>query len=1044
MLAFLHQVRDNLLINDEKFSIMNSISPTDPLQIEVVNRIASLAAAVDAESRSIAEKEVKAYQQSVDEKTGFAPLLLHVSSSKLPSAPFASIVFKNTVKMCWNPAEAEHCLMDEDKGLIRGSIICHTLSSDFPIVQRNLAEAIAFVAKLDFPVRWPTALDTLLEVIASPFSVPVHSTSLSIAHSVLIRYRNVEDSETFIKELRIINQSFLIPFLNMGLLPLAQAVRSYETGSTNEMRRKALEGVIAGVECLLDLSQLDVGDEFLSSIDKIVNLFLECLSLPFFHPLVVDLKSVVVQCVKHFLLCFDEDFEKYAGQFLKVVWDLIADPSSRDSSLDNLVVCGLDLLSSACQSTTRTLFGSQETITLLLNQVAMPNLSLTEDEIDLFQHEPDMYIQRDIEGSDLHTRRSAASSIIRQLVLSFADQACPILLEGTKQLFAASATDWHAKDTAIYLASSLLVDGKRADAQRGANVEAMGTIIPFETVVHGTILPELHSGVSAHSPLVIKADALRFIATFCARLDPLSTLPSLLPVLIQWLQCENRIVSSYAAHALRKMLLLTSSSSPLCTTGASPSLNPPSTQVLSESVLQPHAGVLLASLCAKIQESGVSCNPYPAQCLLQVLQCYPNVVTPFLMQLAFSLNNALTVVIKNPSHPLFSHCLFDSLSRCISLLRKQPDNMNREAGDDGKGQGENNCQLVEDLLVPNFTHILANDVVEYVPYTLQILAQLLDEHSGSNGGGAPPAFFQSLLHPLLSPELLQHRGSIPAVVRLLISYVEHFPEWLHHTGLTEKLLFTVRQLTQLKNYDHEGLSLLTSMVLSYPQALLQPHWPSIFHGLLHRLQVGKTPKYVRIFLIFLSITVVVCGAEEVVQVFESIQVGLFMMVLGKVWLDNLQKVTGALERKVCVVALVTLFCDCPFLQTNAKAWSSCVFRCWSMLFSEAEQDDHTSFIPTLGTPSALITPCERSSRLSGPSATSVSWVGLGGKENSGTGSSNIYCALEAAVHTPTDICRDIIDPVTYFRDKLFAFLRGPGVELQPALPQEVLALLNSA
>lgn len=1023
---------------------MNPISSHDPQQVDVINRIATLAADMNSENRQIAERVIKEYQQSLDQQSGFAPLLLQVSSSGLPSAPFASIVFKNTIKMSWNPGTAEHCLQDEDKDIIRNTIIRHTINSELPVVQRNLEEAIVFVAKLDFPSRWSTPLDTLLEVFSSPFSVPLHSTALSIAHSILIRYRDVKEGEGFVRELQVINQSFLVPFLNVALIPLAQVLEPSQTGFMEVLKRKALEGVIAGVECLVDLSQLDVGDEFLDSIEKIVKFLLQCLSLPFFNPLVIDLKSVVVQCVKHFLLCFDEDFEKYAGQFLKVVWDLIADPASRDPSLDNLVVCGLDLLSSACQSTTRGLFDTKETITLLLNQVAMPNLSLTEEEIDLFEHEPDMYMQRDIQGSDFHTRRSAASSIIRQIVLYFSDHACPILMEGVEQLLSVAARDWHAKDTAIFLSSSLLVDGRRADAQRGANIEAMGTLIQFEMLLYGIILPELNSEVSKHSPLIIKADALRFIATFCARLDSNSCIPSLLPVLIAWIRSENLIVSSYAAHAFRKMLLLTTSSSPISGTSSPSSTTSPTAHVLTDAMLEPHAEQLLGSLCEKIRKFGAVSHPYSAQCVLQVIQGHPNIAAPFLMEVVQVLNAVLTEVVKNPSHPLFSHCLFDIVSRSISILqRASEDNSTKGESAGISTQRTNSCQAIEDLLIPNFTFILANAVVEYMPYTLQILAQLLDRHTTGSSGGVPPAFFQTLLPPLFSPELLQHRGSLPAVVRLLISYVERFPEWLHHTGATDKLLLTVRHLIQLKNYDHEGLSLLTSMMLSYPRPLLQPHWTSIFQALLQRLQVAKTPKYIRIFLIFLSISVVVCGATEVVQVFESIQAGLFMMVLSKVWLTNLQKVTGCLERKVCVVALVTLFCDCPFLQSSVEAWSSCVFRCWSLLYREAEQDDHTSFIPAVAMTEAAFSSFPSTQRAA-PSARSVSWVGADGSESGGAFNNNIYCALEAAQHSPIDVCQNVVNPVTYFRDKLCVFLRGPGVALQAALPHEVLGLLNSA
>lgn len=973
---------------------MNPISPNDPSAIEFVSRMATLASSMDADSRNAAEKEIKQCQDCVDQQLGLAPLLLSVAASGLPCSPFASIVLKNTVKTCWNPSEAEHCIREEDKSTLRASIIGDMIrTAEQPIVQRNLAEAITFIAKLDFPSRWPQALQSIVETLQGPFSIPAYAAALSTSHSILQRYRTVEDSDRFVDELRIIFCTFFLPFIG-SMTPLVQACQSPEC--PDPLRRKAMEGLIAGMECLLDLSQLDVGDEFLKCMDKIVECFLICLSFPVANSVAIELKSVVVSCVKHFLISFDEDFESYAGQFVKFVWDMIADPSSKNTSMDDLVVCGIDLLSNACRTTARVLFDSESVISMLLNQVAIPNLVLHEEELEIFETEPDMYIQRDIEGSDLHTRRCAASDLIRTLVMTFPEKAKPILLEGTKQLFAAAATDWRAKDTAIYIASSLVLDGKRADAQRGAVQQSLGTIIPFETLVHGTILPELVGPVSAVSPLLIKADCLRFVATFRAQLDH-AVYPPLLHTLIQWLPNENRVVSSYAAHALSKFIQMEMSpQGGLCSphsTSSSSSVSTPQ-RVVTPEMLQPHAAAMLGGLCNKIQEAEAT-NAYAAHCLLHVLQLMPTVASPFLMDIAYSINNTLTIAIKNPSNPRFSHYVFDSLSKCVKLL-------------------EGNTRAVEEMLLPNFTYILVNDVVEYIPYALQLLSQLLEGHPV---GGAPPSFYEELLTALTEPALYTQRGNIPAAVTILITYVQRFPEFLHRKGATEKIIQTVRLLVQLKNYDHEGLNLLTAMMLSYPGPALVPYLPTIFQFLLQRLQLSKTPKYVRIFIIFLSVSVIIRTAQDLVQLFEKIQSGLFMMILDKVWLPNMQKITGTLERKICVVAMTQLLCECPLLQSNAQAWSSCVYRGWSMIYREAEQDDHKSFTPVaMSSPAPL---------------TKEEW-------------SNQYCPLEAAVHRPIDVCSSITDPVHYFRERLCAFLLGDGTPLQAALPQEVLALLNSA
>eukprot|EP00796_Vickermania_ingenoplastis_P005425 gene5425-3910_t len=955
---------------------MEPISPEDPNAVAFITSMAELATSNNADSRSSAEKQIAEYQMHVDQQLGFVPLLLTVAVAGLPCSTFASIVLKNTVKMGWNPANAEHCIQDYDKMFLREYIIREMLrATSQPVVQRNLAETISVMALVDFPALWPGALTTIIETLSSNFSVQIHSTALSTAHSILVRYRTqmerTDNPEEMFTELRAIDEAFITPFIG-SMQQLLQAVQSPDC--TNDLGQKGLEGLTAGVECLLDISQEDVGDVFLGSLEKVVHIFLQCLSMPGRTPLVVDLKSVVLSCTTLFLTKFDEDFEKYAGQFVKVVWDLIADPSSRDCSMDNLVVCGLELLSSACRGTTRNLFDTEEVLTMLLNQVALPNIFLSKEELELFELEPDMYIQRDVEGTDLHTRRRAASDIIRTLVIMFPARAKPLLLEGTKALFAAAATDWQAKDAAIFVASSLVLDGKRADAQRGTGQQQVSSIISLDTLIQGTILPELTSDSSAVSPLLIKADCLRFIATFRAQLDP-TMFPQLLGVLIHWLQCESRIVSSYAAHALDKLLLMTVPGSP----AAPPQL------VVSADVLQLYIVPLLMHLCMKIQDASET-HTYHALCLAHVLQHYPAVVQPSIADVTTRVNQALSWAIKQLPNPLFSHCLFDALSRCIAL------------SSDVKG--------IENYLLHNLSQILVNDVAEYVPYALQLLSQLVGRQPPE---AALPAFYCDILEPLLTPTMFSQKGTIPAAVSLLISYVERFPNFIHSRGATEKVLDVTRILVQLKNYDHEGLNLLTTVMLSYPANILEPYIGPIYQMLLQRFQTGKTPKFTRILILFFSASVVIRSAADLAERLEKIQTGLFSMVMNRLWLPNVQKILGGCERKLCVVALTNMMCECPLLHANSEMWSSCVQRCWAMIYHQADRDDHESFTPTVASPTQL------------PASNSESF-------------SNLFLPLEAAKHPPVDVCRNISDPVNYFKSQLCSFLNGSGAALQSPTP----------
>lgn len=958
---------------------MNAISPTDQDGVDFLNKMAELAGSVDADSRAVAEKNIKDYQNCIDQQQGFLPLLLNVAVAGLPSSAFSSIVLKNTVKTCWNASSAEHCVTEGDKALIREIIIPHMLTaSGNPIVQRNLGEAIACIATVDFPSQWPRALYGIVETLNGEFMIDSHSTALSVAHSILVKYRALDEMDDALRdELRHIYSTFLKPFLNaMDLLTASM----YSPECTQPALRKCLEGFTAGVECILDVSQIDVGDEFLWSLDKFVQLFLRALSYPLASAAAhlttaVEMKSTVLTCVKHFLDNFDEDFKNYAGEFVKVVWDMIAEPSSSETFMDDVVVCGMALLSSACRGTTHHLFDNIETLSLLLHQVAVPNILLTQEEAELFDSDPDVYIQRDIEGSDFHTRRRAASDIVRTLVVSFPDKARPLLLEETTRLFAAAATDWRAKDAAIYIASSLALDGKRADAQRGAVMQQLGSIIPFETLVQNTILPELVSDISACSPYIIKADCIRFVATFRVQMSPFVV--PLIPVLGKWILCTDRIVSAYAAHALDKLI----------STRVPDGLQ----NLITADALRPHAGSILKSLCTKVSEAVP--NTFHAQCLVHILVHAPSVVEGFTNDIAAMINQGLTAIVKNPSNPVYSYYLFDALSRCIAL----------QNGD---------TKTIEHLLYGNLIYILANDVLEYVPYALQLFAQLVDSQTG-----ALPEHYQGLVAPLLQPALFTHKGTIPAAGRLLVSFIEKFPHFLISQGQVESVLNVVRILVHLKNYDHVGLTVLTTMMLSFPAEALGAYMVPVYQLLLQRLQQARTPKFVRIFIIFLSVAVIVRGPEDLAITFGAIQPGLFQMVLDRVWLANMQKVTGELERKACVVAMTNLLCDSEVLHSDPKVWSCCVFRCFSMICNAAEQDDHQSFSPTTAVGND---------------------IPMGKAEFS-----NLFCPLEAAVHPPVDVCQSISNPVQYFKDRLCGFLRGKGEPLQAALPMEVLGLLNN-
>lgn len=963
----------------------NSINPTDPNYVAQLQSIAAGAVSMQASDREAAEKQIKGYKEATDRQLGFVCLLLHVVATGGPAAPFCSIVLKNTVKECWNPSTSEHCIQEQDKAVLRDAIIGVMLEAP-PATQRNLAETIALIADIDFPLQWPLALDLIVKTLASSAPLPTQCAALSTAHSILIKYREGEMSESFASELRTVYTALLMPLITCmgGLLEVSERAEG-------QMVVEACRGLISAVECLVDITSLDVTDEFVANLNTIVDVLLRCLSLsnPALFtggspsPAVVELKSVVIACGNHFLTQFDEDFVAQTPKFLQVVWGMLADPSSAAPEMDDLIVCGLELLSSACAGTAREVFDNQDLVQNLVSQVVIPNLMLQPEDVNMYTNEPDSYILRDVEGSDLHTRRRAAGELVRTLVKYVPHQSKPLLTAEVNRLFAVATSDWLAKDAGIFLASSLALEGQHVDANRGVT-QQLSSLIPFEQFLQTTIIPELNTDISPSSPGIIKADCIRVLSTFRYQISP-SHLRNLLPLLPMWLGSPDPVIVSYTAHALERFLLVQHQNQ----------------YVVTEAIFAPHAALILQRLCTRILETEQP-NAYLAQCLMRVCQRVGGTVAPYVGDVVLSMNTLLHQASKNPSNPLFSHCLFETLSKCIALAPLQ-------------------AATIEHTLWENLIYILSNDVLEYVPYALQIMAQLLDSYKDKSS--EPPAHYQGLLEPLTQPSMYEQKGNVPAVVCLLTVFISNYPGYVYSLGLSDKILNIFGFLVQLKNYDHEGLNILTAMILSYPPDVMGTYLNRALQVLLERLQRAKTPKYVRIFILFLSITVCVRGPEDLVTRMNGIQKGLFFMILEKVWLANMQKIIGKFERKVCIVALARLLCESRELQASKEAWAHSVYSCLKMIHGSVEEDDRTSFAPKLGT------------------------VGeLGKKQVDTVGFTNVFCPLEAAVRPPVDVCAAVVDPDQYFRDHMKQLLNGPGASLiavlQQALQPELLALIQ--
>ena len=241
-------------------------------------------------------------------------------------------------------------------------------------------------------------------------------------------------------------------------------------------------------------------------------------------------------------------------QFVTAVWELLVNTGIQ-TKYDNLVSHALQFLSTvADRNHYRHLFEDPTVLASICEKVIIPNMDFRLSDEELFEDNPEEYIRRDIEGSDVDTRRRAACDLVRTLSQNFEAKIMEIFGRYLQVLLAKyaenPATNWRTKDTAIYLVTSMASKG----ATQKHGVTQTSELVPLPQFTQQQIVPELERQNINEIP-VLKADALKFVMTFRSILGPQIVI-ACIPQIVRHIQAHSIVVHSYAACTLDKILIM--------------------------------------------------------------------------------------------------------------------------------------------------------------------------------------------------------------------------------------------------------------------------------------------------------------------------------------------------------------------------------------------------------------------------------------------------------------------------------------------------------
>ena len=370
-------------------------------------------------------------------------------------------------------------------------------------------------------------------------------------------------------------------------------------------------------------------------------------------------KAGIFEVLEMWVQRYEEDFGKFVGPFIESSWNLLT-TIGLEVKNDILVSKALQFLTAVTKSVQHAqAFREESTLSQVIERVIVPNMSLRDSDVELFEDEPIEFIRRDLEGSDSDTRRRAATDFLRGLMSKFEQTVAAVVLRYVQHYLSDYTTNpagnWKSKDTATYLYISIAAKGTITTSQGVTTVNDFANVVEFFSK---HIANDLVSDNDVQP--ILKVDAIKYLYIFRSQITA-EQWQDAFPLLVKQLGSSEYVVYTYAAIALERTMALTNSMK-------QPVIDRVSVEKLGPQLLQHLFGLIESNPePAKLQE-----NEFLMRCIMRVLIVMKESVGSITEEVLPHLTKIIEKCGQNPSNPRFCYYLFEASGAFIRCVPSHP------------------------------------------------------------------------------------------------------------------------------------------------------------------------------------------------------------------------------------------------------------------------------------------------------------------------------------------------------------------------------------
>ncbi|KAK0419280.1 hypothetical protein QR680_014059 [Steinernema hermaphroditum] len=834
-------------------------------------RIESLADALsrslhpDAMTRKNAEKELKTME--CDDGHGINILQLASTEQAPEEIKLAAVVaLKNYVKQNWGGL-GDVTIGDQSKLRIRDEAVrlMFALSGN---IRKQLSSTVCEIGKVDFPSRWQALVEILSNNLKSQNMDHVIA-SLELLDDLSKKYRTELKSRELWEELKFVLDNLAAPLLTL----FQSMMRFYDQRETMPAEQcinwLEILHLIASNFC--SLSSQDLPEPFEDNINTWMTGFQTLLGMkiPSIEQAADDkvasplesLKVSICEVITLYTQRYEEETAQYVSPFIQGTWEQLVEIDHR-YRFDSLVNACLGLLSAICQRVQyKQLFQGAGVLNTLCESIIVKNLVIRDDDIENFEDGSAEYINRDLEGSDFETRRRGASDFVRALCKNFEGEVFPILGGLINNFLSEYQTNpvanWRQKDVIYCLVTAM---ASKASTQKHGVVSTSNLVNVGDFYVQYVREDVLGTNTQIHP--ILRADAIKYVVTF-RNVLPIEAVAEALQQtnenqgVIGLLRTDVPLLHQYAAYAIERILFMKNNT-----------FNASNTQV----------AVLLDLLMKASQSPRVLNTFYIAKALMRCINIIDDESARNATILVDYFAALLGKAVKEAVDPGQTHYVFESL--CVLMKRAY-----KVVGNE-----------LSRHILPIMMEILTNDVSDLIPYALQVIALMVDETKATTGSVEQ---YVEFLPMVLKDEVWTRKANIPAALLVVESFILGCPEVVFGGEYRNRILGLFQgMLRQTRTLAHAFR--LAACILPHVDKYPELNDNTLLMPMLRQIQTNKTSLLVKNFTLFMCRYAIKKDALELAKSFETIQNGMYIMVLEKIVLpeiENMAKNSAFAERQ---------------------------------------------------------------------------------------------------------------------------------------------------